>query len=143
MLLISLSIKSIQWATQGGQNKWFHFFINNILAALKTCLIISDYLYNIFLPNLLYNFIHKVKDVVCYLRYVGSVNWRMVYHASIITNHEIEDRISSPRTPTITHDFALICKSFSLQCGYIHLKLLHLLLQICISNLKSYGTFDA
>ena len=108
----------------------------------KTCLIINDYLNNIFFPNLLYNFIHKGKYVVCCLRCVGSVNWRMVYHSSITINHEIDDRLSSPRTSTITHDCVPIYRSFSLQCCYIYLKLLHLLLQICVSNLVSHGTFD-
>ena len=96
----------------------------------KTYLIISDYLNNIFLPNLLYNFIYKGKDVVCCLRYVGNVNWRMVYHSSITINHEIDDKLFSPKNPTIIHDCAPICRTLSLQCGYMYLKLLHLLLQI-------------
>ena len=48
----------------------------------------------------------------------------MVYHTSITINHEIDDRLSNPRTPTITHDCAPICR--------------HLVFNVVIYTLSSF-----
>jgi len=124
---ISSSIKLMQYAAQGEQNKCFLFFINKWPAALKlaslsvtTCTIFSSLTLST-TSSISENNNQQSSRF-------SSINRSMVDHASIKINHEINNRLYILRTPAITHDCATILLLFCFYWSNIYFNFFHFLL---------------
>ena len=111
---ISSSIKSMQCAAQGDQNKCFSSLstIDQLLWNLPHCLLQPA---RYFLHQLHQQLYLLERIYISSLRDISSIYRSMVDHAFITINYEINNRLSISGTSAITHDRATILRPFCSQ----------------------------